>query len=96
MHYVYVLFSKKLKKYYIGETHDIALRLARHNSDYYENKYTKRGQPWELKFELECESKKQAKKIEQHIKKMKSARYIQNFMKYEDLRNKLLLKYKNC
>ena len=46
---VYILYSSKIDKYYIGATsEDAALRLKRHNSGYYKNKYTSAGQPWQL------------------------------------------------
>ena len=94
MHYLYILHSKKLNKYYIGETHDVNLRLEQHNEGFYDkNSFTKKGQPWKLTFQLECRNKKQAQKIEQHIKKMKSKKYIQNLMQYQEIQEKLLHKY---
>lgn len=96
MHFVYILYSKKLNRYYIGETFDVATRLQRHNSDYYENKYTSKGQPWELFLKIDYQDKKQALKIEQHIKRMKSKNYIKNMILYPEIVEKLLLKYKVC
>ncbi|NJN76966.1 MAG: GIY-YIG nuclease family protein [Saprospiraceae bacterium] len=94
MHFVYILHSKKLKRYYIGETYDVELRLNQHNEGFYnKNNYTKKGQPWELIFQLKCNTKEQAQKIEKHIKKMKSKKYLQNFMEYKEIRYKLLNKY---
>lgn len=94
MHFIYILYSKKLKKYYIGETYNVELRLDQHNQGFYkENSYTKKGEPWELVFQLQCNTKKQAQKIERHIKKMKSKKYIQNFIQYKEIQKKLLLKY---
>ncbi len=93
MHYIYVLYSPLLNKFYTGETHDIPSRLEKHNSDYYDNKWTAKGKPWELFFFLECKSKKQAILIERHIKKMKSKKYIANLKKYPEIGEKLLLRY---
>lgn len=94
MHFIYVLYSKKLKKYYVGETHDVTLRLSQHNQGFYEkNSFTKKGQPWELVFKLKCKTKKQAQKIEKHIKKMKSKRYIQNFIQYKEIQERILCQY---
>lgn len=94
MHFIYILYSKKLKKYYIGETHDVKLRLDQHNQGFYDkNSFTKKGQPWELVFQLQCNSKKQAQQIEKHIKKMKSKKYIQNLIQYQEIQEKLVLKY---
>ncbi len=47
-HYVYVLYSVKLNRYYVGQTHDIENRLSQHNSG--RNVSTKGGIPWDLKY----------------------------------------------
>lgn len=93
MHFVYILYSKKLNRYYIGETHDVLLRLERHNSDYYDNKWTAKGKPWELLLSISCVNRSHAIAIEKHIKRMKSKVYIGNLLKYEEMREKLIQKY---
>ena len=94
-HFVYILYSQKIDKYYIGETHDVNLRIEKHNEDYYDNKWTKKGKPWCIYFSIECLCKRQAKQVEQHIKRMKSRKYIENLAKYPEISNKLLSKYKD-
>lgn len=44
MYYVYIIFSKKLKKKYIGSTSNLKTRLHKHNSR--KSKFTSRGVPW--------------------------------------------------
>jgi len=46
MYYVYILFSAKLKKKYIGYCQDLKERIISHNKG--ENQYTKKGRPWKL------------------------------------------------
>lgn len=46
MHYVYILYSKKLKKRYIGSTEDLKQRLKDHEKG--TSVYTKKGRPWRL------------------------------------------------
>jgi putative endonuclease len=42
---VYIIFSESIKKFYIGYTNDtVQIRLEKHNSEYYDNKYTFLGQ----------------------------------------------------
>ena len=92
---VYILYSSKIDKYYIGQTELLAIeRLDQHNSTFYDKSFTKNGIPWELYFELECKSKKQAIQIENHIKKMKSRLYIQNLKRYPEISIKLLNEYR--
>ena len=93
MHFVYILYSQKLNRYYIGETHDVSLRLERHNSDYYDNKWTAKGKPWTLILVMSCLNRSHAISVEKHIKRMKSKVYIQNLLKYEEMRLKLIEKY---
>ena len=66
----------------------------KHNNNYYENKWTKQGQPWDVFYILECEHVNQARSIEVHIKKMKSKKYIDNLIQYPEMGQKLLDKYK--
>ncbi|HRP39585.1 MAG: GIY-YIG nuclease family protein [Chitinophagales bacterium] len=62
---VYILYSESSNKFYVGYTTEtVAKRLEKHNSGFYEHKYTARGKPWTAYFEIECESVKQAVGIE--------------------------------
>lgn len=94
MHYVYILYSEKLNRFYIGETHDLELRIEKHNNGYYDNKWTAAGKPWVLYYAIECNCKPQALEIERHIKQMKSRVYIEHLKKYPELLEKLKDKYK--
>ncbi len=80
MHWIYILYSKRIDKYYIGSTSNVKNRLAFHNSA--QNKiWSRRGQPWEKVFEHEFESKKEALKAERFIKNQKSRKFIQKLVK---------------
>jgi len=46
MYYVYILFSRKLKRFYIGRTANLKVRLKTYNCG--NSNYTSRGVPWEL------------------------------------------------
>jgi len=94
---VYILYSQNLNKFYIGFTSEsVSERLRRHNTDYYDDKFTASGKPWVLFTHIECISTNQARKIEAHIKSMKSAKYIKNLMHYPEIILKLKTKYQNC
>ena len=64
---VYIMYSAKIDKYYIGHTSDIEMRLKEHNEPNLYNNWSKQGIPWSLKFIINCNSKSQAIKIENHI-----------------------------
>lgn len=46
MHYVYIIYSQKIKKFYIGKTDDLRERIIRHNSG--RSVFTENGAPWTL------------------------------------------------
>jgi putative endonuclease len=78
---VYILFSKKLGKYYVGQTIELNERMVLHNTKYFKNSFTAKANDWSLVFSLDCDSRLQALAIEKHIKKMKSRKYIENLIK---------------
>ena len=65
-------------------------RLQQHNDKQHENAFITRGIPWKLFLYFEF---KQARKIETHIKKMKSKKYIRNLTQYPEIIDKLKEKY---
>ncbi len=49
MYYVYVLYSKKYRRFYIGLTNNLKRRIEEHNSE--ENKgWTEKFRPWILAY----------------------------------------------
>lgn len=78
MHYVYVLHSDRLGKYYVGRTENISKRLEDHNAG--RSTYTKRGRPWVLVYEERFEEKADAIAREMEIKKRKSRLYIEKLV----------------
>ncbi|WKK82990.1 GIY-YIG nuclease family protein [Marivirga arenosa] len=77
--FVYILFSSKINKFYIGYSQNPEKRLEFHNSTL--NKiWSKRGQPWELKTTIPFKSKTEALKAERKIKKLKSKAIIKDII----------------
>lgn len=74
----YILFSEKLKKFYIGATQeDVNERLDKHNSHYYgKHRFTAKTNDWELFLFIPTENYAHAIRIERKIKSMKSSKYI--------------------
>ena len=79
MPYTYILFSEKLKKYYVGACINMERRLYEHNIGH--SKFTKTGMPWKIVYTEEFEILQQAKVRENTIKKMKSRIYIEKLIK---------------
>ncbi len=75
---VYILFSEKLDRYYVGSTNDIERRLYEHNIGH--GKFTRRGLPWRLKYCKGFDTKQEAEEEERRIKRRKSRRYIEKLI----------------
>jgi putative endonuclease len=72
---VYIIYSKKLNKFYIGKTENFYQRILFHNSDENE-KWSKAGRPWNEFLIIDCQCFKQAGKVEHYIKAQKSRKYL--------------------
>ena len=68
-------------------------RMEQHNTGFYKNSYTSKTKDWKLFLSFECKDRIQARKIEAHIKRMKSRKYIQDLLNYPDIIEELLEKY---
>jgi len=75
---MYILYSEKLDKYYIGACIDIDRRLYEHNIGH--SKFTSLGIPWKLLYTEKFEDLVAAKKRELQVKKMKSRKYIEELI----------------
>ena len=91
--FCYILYSVESDRYYIGETDDLEERLSRHKSGFFRQSYTARSGDWEVFLALPCINRVHARKVEKHIKSMKSREYIKNLKKYPELRSKLLKRF---
>ncbi|HCQ28716.1 MAG TPA: excinuclease ABC subunit C [Flavobacteriales bacterium] len=72
---VYILFSKKIDKFYIGHTGDNILeRLRKHNSNH--KGFTGKSDDWKIVYTEEFDTKEEAYKRERQIKSWKSRKQI--------------------
>ena len=68
-------------------------RLNEHNAKHFPNCFTANDDSWQLFFEISNLNYHQARKIETHVKSMKSSKYILNIIKYPEMIEKLKEKY---
>lgn len=90
---VYILYSKKLAKFYTGSCKDLSYRKEQHIKKEMINSFTSKADDWELFFFKDELEYQQARLIETHIKNMKSSTYIANLKKYPEIFEKLKEKY---
>jgi putative endonuclease len=75
---MYILYSKKLDKYYVGACTDLQRRMYEHNIGH--SSFTRLGMPWECVYQENYETLQEAKKRELQVKRMKSRRYIEDLV----------------
>jgi putative endonuclease len=81
MFFVYILYSPKSDRYYVGHTNDINRRLNEHNYPTENSKYTSKFLPWQLKFLFPVSKNRgEAIKVERFIKKQKSKVFLQKLI----------------
>lgn len=68
MAFVYILYSAKLKKYYVGSCINLDERLRDHLKKKFADSYTAKANDWDLFYSIINLEYNQARKIEQHIK----------------------------
>ena len=90
---VYILFSKCLDSYYIGSTDNLNLRHEQHLNKEFKRSFTSRAGDWIIYLEINDLGYNQARKIELHIKRMKSRKYIENLKQYPEIIKRLIDRY---
>jgi putative endonuclease len=79
MNSVYILFSLKLNKYYVGSSSDdLSVRIRKHNSNH--KGFTGGIGDWELKYTETFMTKTEALKREKEIKKWKNRKLIEKLI----------------
>ena len=73
--FVYIIYSSRIDKFYIGYTTNLEKRLIEHNTG--NSTYTSKSADWKLKWIKEFVSREDAMKEEKRIKTKKSRKYIE-------------------
>ncbi len=81
MYFVYILHSSQYNRYYIGSTGNIEDRVNRHNDG--ATKSTKPFRPWVLVYQENFETRTEARKRENQIKKFKRGRAFEQLFKHD-------------
>ena len=91
-HFLYILYSNSVDKFYIGETSDVAFRLNLHNTHQFNGSYTKIASDWEIKLTFENNEKSNIIFLEKFIKKMKSKVFILKIIENPEILKDILSK----
>jgi len=82
MYHVYVLWSNKLQKRYIGFSSDLVKRLSEHNSG--KSPFTKTGMPWLLIHSEEYLTETEARRREKFLKSGVGRKFLDSILKNKD------------
>ena len=77
--YTYILWSRRLKKRYVGSCHDLKKRLDEHNRG--RQRFTKGGMPWELVYREEYSNYSLARKRELFLKTGQGRKYLDDIFR---------------
>jgi putative endonuclease len=77
---VYVLYSRKFKKIYVGFTSDLEARFKSHN-ELGTKGWTIKYRPWIILYQEEFDSKSEAMKREKELKSGKGREFIWSLIK---------------
>jgi putative endonuclease len=74
MYYTYILFSRRLNKYYVGHTEHLENRLKDHNIG--RTRFARSGMPWELIYYQEIPTRSEAMRLEKKVKSRGARRFL--------------------
>ena len=77
-YYIYILYSRKVDRYYVGETENIDNRLNAHLTGI--STYTSMADDWKVVYSESFGSRNAAIRREKEIKRKKSRKYIEYLM----------------
>ena len=75
MYFVYILYSEKCDRYYIGYSADVLARLGRHNAGMVTA--TRNCRPYVIKVQKSFTTEYEARTEEIRLKKQKSRKYLE-------------------
>ncbi|MCP9199652.1 GIY-YIG nuclease family protein [Gramella sp. GC03-9] len=92
MHYLYILFSEKINRFYVGETNDVEFRIKLHNDHHFKSSFTNAANDWKVALKFETACKEEALYLEKFLKRMKSKKFIEKVIEEPSILQDLLKK----
>ncbi|MBT0607422.1 GIY-YIG nuclease family protein [Aequorivita echinoideorum] len=92
MHFLYIIYSKAIDRYYIGESPDVSMRLEQRNNHYFKKNFTKAAKDWQVLLRYECTDRNGALLLEKFLKKMKSRVFLEKVISNPEILTDILKK----
>jgi len=90
MHFLYIVYSKKIDKFYVGETQNLENRILQHNSHYFSKNFTKAADDWKIVLHFKLANREEALFLEKFIKRMKSRVFIKKIIDSPEILKNIL------
>jgi putative endonuclease len=95
LHYLYIIYSKEIDQYYVGETEDTEVRLNQHNSGFFKGSSTSKAKDWEYLLLVSCENRLMARRLENFIKKQKNRKFLESIIYDPEKLKSILARFDN-
>jgi putative endonuclease len=80
MFYVYAVYNKQARKYYIGQSENLDQRIEQHNSRFYKSYTSRFPGKWELIYQESVATRSEALKREKSLKTGNGREFIKSFI----------------
>jgi len=78
--FVYILYSEKYDRFYVGQTKDVDARIIQHNSGY--DRSTSPYRPWILECKIQKETRREVLILERKLKNLNHDKMKKFIAKY--------------
>ena len=94
-HFLYILYSTKADRYYVGESVDPVERSGQHNQHLYKSSATAIATDWAVQVSVSCDDRSHARRIEKWTKSQKSRATIKKMIQEEAYREYQVGRFRN-
>ena len=78
MFFVYAVYNRKVGKFYIGQTYDLAKRLNEHNQKTFKGYTSRFDGSWEVIYREEIASREEALRREKQLKSYRGREFVKS------------------
>ena len=87
MYTIYAIHNKTAKKYYVGQTQDLAERIMLHNNHTFKGYTSRFPGKWELIYQESAATRPEALRREKQLKSFRGREFVKSFVNNSTLVN---------
>ncbi len=89
----YVIYSRSIDNFYVGSSIDYEMQLEQHQKNHLPKGYKSGATDWSPFFVIDDIPIDTARRIEKHVKKVKSREYFESLKKNPEIAEKLVVEF---